>query len=61
MAIAINTDTHASLQFDSLSYGISVAQRGWLEKADVLNALELRELLKRLAAKSKLCLAKLER
>ena len=53
VAIAINTDTHASLQFDTLSYGISVAQRGWLEKGDVLNTLELPELLKRLAAKRK--------
>ena len=51
VAIAINTDTHASLQFDTLSYGISVAQRGWLEKADVLNTLEWPELLTRLAAK----------
>ncbi len=53
VTVAINTDTHASLQFDTLSYGVSVAQRGWLEKSDVLNALELPELLKRLAAKRK--------
>ena len=51
VAIVINTDSHATLQFDSLSYGISVAQRGWLEKEDVLNTLEVPELLKRLGAK----------
>jgi DNA polymerase (family X) len=51
VAIAINTDTHASLQFDTLSYGISVAQRGWLEKGEVLNTLEAPELLRRLAVK----------
>lgn len=51
VAIAINSDTHYSNQFDTLSYGISVAQRGWLEKGDVLNTLEAPELLKRLAAK----------
>ena len=55
VAIAINTDTHYSEQFDTLCYGISVAQRGWLEKGDVLNTLELPELLKRLAAKRKKC------
>jgi DNA polymerase (family X) len=49
--IAINTDTHYTNQFETLSYGISVAQRGWLEKGDVLNALEPPELLKRVAAK----------
>lgn len=51
--IAINTDTHAQMQFDFLSYGISVAQRGWLERGDVLNTLEPDELLKRLHRKRK--------
>jgi len=51
--IAINTDTHAQLQFDFLPYGISVAQRGWLERGDVLNTLEPDELLKRLHRKRK--------
>jgi len=53
VAIAINTDTHASLQFESLHYGISVAQRGWLEKGDILNCLDAGELLKRLSEKRK--------
>ncbi len=51
--IAVNTDTHAKLQFDFLPYGISVAQRGWLERGDVLNTLEPDELLKRLNKKRK--------
>ncbi|UFS69393.1 DNA polymerase/3'-5' exonuclease PolX [Geomonas sp. RF6] len=44
--LAISSDTHAALQFDHLPYGISVAQRGWLEKKDLLNALEVQDLLK---------------
>lgn len=51
VAVAISSDTHYSNQFDTLSYGISVAQRGWLEKGDVLNTLKVPELLKRLALK----------
>jgi len=53
VAIAINSDTHYSNQFDTLSYGISVARRGWIEKGEVLNTLEVPELLQRLAAKRK--------
>lgn len=49
--IAINTDTHAKLQFETLPWGISVAQRGWLEREDVLNTLSADELLKRLKGK----------
>jgi len=44
--LAITSDTHAALQFDTLPYGISVAQRAWLEKGDLLNAMELPELMK---------------
>lgn len=51
VAIAISTDAHTINQFDTMHYGISVAQRGWLEKGDVLNTLELPELLQRLKAK----------
>ncbi|HJV36793.1 DNA polymerase/3'-5' exonuclease PolX [Geomonas sp.] len=51
--LAINSDSHVKTQFATLSYGISVAQRGWLEKGDVLNTLEPQELLKRLREKRK--------
>lgn len=46
--IVINTDAHVVSNFDALPYGVAVARRGWLEKGDVLNTLEVDELLKRL-------------
>ncbi|WP_298435765.1 DNA polymerase/3'-5' exonuclease PolX [Geobacter sp.] len=42
--LAINTDTHAMGQLDTLAYGIAVARRGWLERGDILNTRELPEL-----------------
>jgi DNA polymerase (family X) len=53
VALVISSDLHVINQFDTLHYGISVAQRGWLEKGDLLNTLELPELLKRLRGKRK--------
>lgn len=53
VAVAINSDAHFKNQFATLSYGISVAQRGWLEKGDVLNTMDAPELLKRLKEKRK--------
>ena len=35
--IAIGTDAHAVQQLDAMQFGVSVAQRGWLETKDVLN------------------------
>jgi DNA polymerase (family 10) len=49
--IVIGTDAHVISQFDALAYGISVARRGWLEKGDVLNTLEVKELKRRLKMK----------
>ncbi|WP_224984316.1 DNA polymerase/3'-5' exonuclease PolX [Geomonas agri] len=49
--IAINTDSHVKSQFETLHWGISVAQRGWLEREDVLNTLTADELLKVLKRK----------
>jgi DNA polymerase (family 10) len=46
--LAINTDTHVTTQYDFMSYGVSVARRGWVEKKDVLNTLEYDQLIKRL-------------
>jgi DNA polymerase (family 10) len=46
--IVISTDTHVTTQFDYMSYGISTARRGWLEKSDVANTMELKKLLKQL-------------
>jgi DNA polymerase (family X) len=46
--IAISTDTHVTNQFEYMSYGVSIARRGWLEKADVLNTLSYTQLKKAL-------------
>ncbi len=48
--LVINTDTHISNQFDFMTYGVSVARRGWVEKKDVLNTLEYEQLIRRLKA-----------
>jgi DNA polymerase (family X) len=53
VALVISSDLHVINQFDTLHYGISVAQRGWLEQGDVLNTLELPDLLRRLKVKRK--------
>ncbi len=48
--VSINSDGHSVLDFHHLRFGIGQARRGWIEKADVLNALplsKLRPLLKR--------------
>ncbi len=46
--LVISTDTHVTSQFDFMSYGVSVARRGWVEKKDVLNALPYEQLITRL-------------
>ncbi|MDH4358765.1 MAG: DNA polymerase/3'-5' exonuclease PolX [Candidatus Berkelbacteria bacterium] len=43
---AISTDSHSLEQLSFLPFGISVARRGWCEKKDIVNALELEELIK---------------
>jgi DNA polymerase (family 10) len=35
--IAINTDAHTVGQLDYMRFGVSVARRGWLTPADILN------------------------
>ena len=46
--LVISTDTHITSQFDFMTYGVSIARRGWVEKKDVLNTLESDQLIKRL-------------
>jgi DNA polymerase (family 10) len=46
--LVICTDTHVTTQFDFMSFGVSVARRGWVEKKDVLNALTTDRLMRRL-------------
>ncbi|GAB6099161.1 DNA polymerase/3'-5' exonuclease PolX [Halanaerocella petrolearia] len=40
----VNTDAHKIKQLDNLEYGIAVARKGWLEKEDVINTLDLNQL-----------------
>jgi DNA polymerase (family 10) len=47
----ISTDTHLVSHFDYMSYGVSVARRGWLEKKDVLNTLDYEQLMKMIERK----------
>jgi len=49
--IAICTDAHHLPDLDLMEYGIGVAQRGWLETADVINAWPLSKLRSFAAAK----------
>jgi DNA polymerase (family 10) len=50
---AIDTDAHATPHLGVMRYGVATAQRGWLEKADVINAWPLAKLRRFLAAKAK--------
>ncbi len=47
--LAINTDAHATDNFDLLPYGIFTARRAWVEPKHVLNCLSLPALLAHLA------------
>jgi DNA polymerase (family 10) len=51
VALAISTDSHNPGQFGNMRFGVSIARRGWLEKKDVLNTLDLRPLLSKLKTK----------
>jgi DNA polymerase (family 10) len=55
--LVISTDAHVTTQFDFMSYGVSIARRGWAEKKDVLNTLPCDQLMARLKA----CTAKKRR
>ena len=46
--VVISTDTHITSQFDYMSYGVSIARRGWIEKKDVLNTMTYPSLMKAL-------------
>jgi DNA polymerase (family 10) len=46
--IVISTDAHVTTQFNFMSYGVSIARRSWLEKEDIANTLEVKQLLKKL-------------
>jgi DNA polymerase (family 10) len=42
--VSIASDTHSTLGFDNLRFGIGQARRGWLEARDVLNTRTLEAL-----------------
>jgi DNA polymerase (family 10) len=46
--VVISTDTHVTSQFGYMSYGVSIARRGWIEKKDVLNTMSYPSLMKAL-------------
>ena len=45
--LAISTDAHHLVQLNTMSLGVSVARRAWLEKKDVLNTIPLEKLLRK--------------
>jgi len=49
VTMVVSTDSHKIADLDLMEYGVAVARRGWLEKADVLNTLSASSLRKRLA------------
>lgn len=44
--MSIDSDAHEPGKLDVMRYGVTVARRGWLEKKDLLNTLDLQELIK---------------
>jgi len=42
--LSINSDAHSTFELSALRFGVGQAQRGWIEKADVLNARGLADL-----------------
>lgn len=44
--LIISTDSHALEQMELMSFGVSVARRGWAEKSDILNTLDYNEFWK---------------
>jgi DNA polymerase (family 10) len=51
VVLAIGTDSHTNSQLETMSLGLAVARRGWLEDEDLLNTLPVEDLLARLRAK----------
>ncbi len=43
--VALGTDSHRTEQLDYIKYGVITARRGWLEKEDVLNTLNAKNLI----------------
>lgn len=42
---AINTDSHQLSNLDLMRFGVAVARRGWLEKSDIINAMNYKDII----------------
>ncbi len=42
--VVINTDSHHLAELDDMYLGVTVARRGWLERGDVLNTMDINDL-----------------
>jgi DNA polymerase (family X) len=51
--VVISTDSHNTANLAFIRYGVTMARRGWLEKKDVINTLEVKEFLGALRGKRK--------
>ena len=51
--LAINTDAHSPSDMDVMHFGVSNAVRGWVTKEDVLNAWDVKKMLKWLKSREK--------
>src|SRR5215475_1545637 len=49
--VVISTDAHNTMHLPYIRYGVSMARRGWLEKADVINTLPVDQFLAALRPK----------
>jgi DNA polymerase (family 10) len=49
--VVISTDSHNTLHLPYIRYGVTMARRGWLEKADVINTLPVDQFLAALRRK----------
>jgi len=49
--MSINSDAHDAGQLLAMKYGINVARRAWLEKKDIINAMDLKDLIQFLKKK----------
>ncbi|HBN10086.1 MAG TPA: DNA polymerase/3'-5' exonuclease PolX [Cyanobacteria bacterium UBA8530] len=51
--LALDTDSHQSGGLDAMRYAVATARRGWVEKKDVINTLDLDQLLQYLGRERK--------
>ena len=52
LKMAINSDAHSLEQFNFMKYGVYNARRGWAEKKDIVNCLDLSDFLKAINARN---------